>query len=593
MKKLLAIFTTIILMFSNLCYADSPAKIILPAISKSDALTIARNYVSFQSPQLLNQLDLDKTYNITYNKSTPNGYNIKFSRYINNIPYEADGIHMFIDGNSGKVLEYNENFNATIKLPDENSVINKSSAEAKYKSAMGLELRYNKYISDKKITAYLAYVSKEDLVINAETGNVIPVSYSLPTDGYFDITYMSEKTSGITYFDSTVLSTTDADKIARDIAEFKITDEYKPKSASYLRSQDGTYLITISYVSGNNSKTVTLNATSGVPVEYKSNDTINSAKKADEQTEKINNFISKYYYQYLNDMTKTQNTTSEHTIVLYERSVNGIPYKSNGLYICFDNYGNLTNLSFAWDNITFPSTENILPVEKAYENFFKICGLELSYFKRNNNEIVPVYKKSASGTGIFDANLGIQLNYDGTDFHKQRNYNYLDIDTHYSKTAASKLYDCDIYASSGNVYLENKITQQEYLLLISELISGTKPILNTTGVLSLDQREMLYTYMVENNIITKAEINYNGYVTRADAVKYLINILGYGPIAEVSEIFVPHFSDTDKIPTHLLGYVELARSMGIINGDIDNTFRPNDYLSNGDSLIMLYNYFRG
>lgn len=593
MKKLIILLTTITLMFSTLCYADSKAKIILPAISKSEALTIARNYVAIQSPQLQGQLDLDKTYSIIYKKSAPNGYNIKFSRFINNIPYEKDGIYMFVDGNSGKVSEYSESFNSTIKLPDSNSVIDKNSAQAKYISAMGLELRYNKYISDKKITAYLAYVAKEDLVINAETGNIIPVSYSLPTDGYFDITYMSEKTSGVTSFESNVLSTTDADKIARSIDEFKITDKYSATSANYLRSQDGTYLITISYTSGNINKIVTLNAASGVPVEYKSNGTTNPTGKTVAQTEKISNFTNKYYHQYIGDMIKSQNTTNDHTIVLYERLVNGIPYKSNGLYICFDNHGNLTNLSFAWDNITFPSTENILSADKAYESFFRLCGLELSYFKRNNNELVPIYKKSASGTGIIDANLGIQLNYDGTDFYKQRNYNYLDIDSHYSKTAASKLYDCDIYASSGNVYLKNQITQQEYLLLISELISGTKPILNTTGVLSNDQREMLYTYMVENNIIEKSEINYKGYVTRADAVKYLINILGYGPVAEVSEIFVPHFSDTDKIPAHLLGYVELARSMGIVNGDIDNTFRPNDHLSNGDSLIMIYNYLRG
>ena len=109
-----------------------------------------------------------------------------------------------------------------------------------------------------------------------------------------------------------------------------------------------------------------------------------------------------------------------------------------------------------------------------------------------------------------------------------------------------------------------------------------------------DGNELVYGHVtVENGIITKAEINYTGFVTRVDAVKYLINILGYGPVAEVSKIFVPHFADTNKIPIDLLGYVELARSMGIINGDIDNTFRPDDFLSNGDSLIMIYNYLRG
>ena len=593
MKKLIIFLTTISLILSALCCTCASAKMVLPAISKNDALLIARNYISSEASHLLDELDLDECYHITYNKSTPNGYNITFDRTINNILYETNGISMFIDATTGKITNYSENFNNAVKPAESLLIIDKKTAENKYKSAMGLELRYNKYISNKKIRAYLAYVAKDDIVINAETGNTIPLTYTLPTDGYFDITYMSEITSGMTYFDSTVLSTADADKLARSIDQFQVTNEYKPISASYLRSQDGTYLITISYTFGNNKKSVTLNATNGIPVEYKSNVSIHTTDNPEPQTDAINKFTDKYYHQYLSDMSRMQNITKDNTIVLYERTVNGIPYKSNGLYICFDNYGNLTNLSFAWDNISFPSTESILSDDKIYVNFFQHCGLELSYYKRENNTLVPIYKKSSSGTGIFDANLGIQLNYDGTDFYKQRNFNYLDIDNHYSKTAASKLSDCDIHVSSGNVYLKNNITQQEFLLLISELISGTKPILNTTGILSNDQREMLYTYMVENGIISKSEINYNGFVTRADAVKYLINILGYGPVAEVPEIFVPHFADTDKIPTCLLGYVELARSMGIINGDIDNTFRPDDYLSNGDSLIMIYNYLRG
>lgn len=131
------------------------------------------------------------------------------------------------------------------------------------------------------------------------------------------------------------------------------------------------------------------------------------------------------------------------------------------------------------------------------------------------------------------------------------------------------------------------------MLLISEFIEGTKPIINTTGILTDDQREMLYAYMYTNGIMDRSETDYNSYVTRADAVKYLLRILGHGTVGEMSDIFVPHFSDYEEIPQNLRGYVELARSLGLVGGSVDNMFKPNDYITNGDSLIIIYNYLKG
>ena len=56
------------------------------------------------------------------------------------------------------------------------------------------------------------------------------------------------------------------------------------------------------------------------------------------------------------------------------------------------------------------------------------------------------------------------------------------------------------------------------------------------------------------------------------------------------EIFTPHFADSDLISEHLRGYVELARSLEIVKGSTDNRFKPDEYLTNGDSLIIIYNY---
>lgn len=561
-------------------------KLSVPVISKQEAIEIAKNFTANFGADVISEINTDNA-TVSHSKSYPFGYNVVFPRIIGNIEYITDNVSLFIDSSTGQVVTYNKNFSNDIVAGDTYSIINKQSAMEKYKLAMGLNLQYNKKIVNNKIQTYLTYTG-DDLIINAQTGNIIPVPYYIPTDGYFDVVNTAAKVSEYVD-DGTAISISQADDIVRNIPELEVTYDYRITSVDYLKNHDDTYLITLLYKSGNNTKDVTLNARTGLLVEYSDNsadifpDNITNAEILAEE------FAEKYYYKYTDKVIKRKNSENEYDVLLYERLVDGIPYKSNGLYVSYKN-GKLKKVSFAWDNVEFRSTDNIVTTEYAYEQFFAKCGLELSYYKRGNGVLTPVYQKSSKGTGIIDAVSGRQLNYDGSYYHAPREMNYQDIHSHYAGYYASKMSDCDIYVSSGHVYLEDYITQQEYLLLISEFIEGTKPILNTTGILTDDQREMLYAYMYSNGIIDRSETDYTKFVTRADAVKYLIRILGHGTVGEMSEFFIPHFADWDDIPENLIGYVELARSLGLISGFTDNRFKPNDFLTNGDSLIIMYNY---
>jgi len=451
---------------------------------------------------------------------------------------------------------------------------------------MGISLQYNKKIVNNKIHTYLTYTT-DDIIINASTLNTIITPYAISKENYFDVLNTAEKVSAYVD-DGTAISISEANSIIRNIEELGVSHEYSIASADYLKNYDDTYLISLLYKSGNNQKKVTLNAKNGLLVEYTDASADIDAKSEPSDTV-AEAFANKYYKEYQDNFIKRKDTESDSTVLLYERSVNGIAYKSNGLYIYCAN-GKIKNVSFAWDNTEFDSPEGIISEEDAYRQFFEKCGLELTYYKRDNGVLTPVYRKSSNGTGIFDAFSGRHLNYDGTFYMNPKEINYGDIDRHYSGSIAKKLSDCDIYVSSGNVYLDDKIAQQEYLLLISEFIDGTKPVINTNGVLNDDQTEMLYAYMYSNGIMDRSEANHSGFITRADAVKYLLRILGHGTIGDMTDIFIPHFEDSDQIPEGLMGYVELARSLGLVNGTTDNRFKPNEYLSNGDSLIIIYNY---
>ncbi len=605
MKKFLCLFLTLIcfiisdvnMVFSADEYYDesgfltyyyedfqSTPQMTIPVIDKLGAVEIAKQFIDEYAPEIKADTSTD-VYTVNYNKSAPYGYIITFPRIINNIVYDLDNVSFFVDSKTGMVVSYTKNFNAYSSVESTDNIISIQTAQEQYKNAMGIQLQYNKKIANNKIIPYLVYVA-DDLLINATTGNIIPSDYYIPTDGYFDVVNTTKKVSE--YDDNeAIISIEQANLMATEIAELGITPEYNIASVDYLKNHDNTYLISLLYKRGTNTKEVTLNAKNGLLVEYSDN----SSDIGHYKTKSPESFIENYYSEYCTNVIKRRKNDGQYNVFLYERTVNDIPYKSNGIYACFDD-GKLTKLSFAWDNVEFPSAESVIDTNYIYQQFFKKNGLELTYYQRRNGELTPVYKKTANGTGVFDALSGRQLNYDGSVFYSAKELNYLDINNHYSGYAAKELSECDIYVSSGNVYLEDNISQQEYMLLISEFIKGTKPVLNSTGILTNDQREMLYAYMYEHNILERSETDYTAYVTRADAVKYFLRILDYGTIGDMSAIFTDHFDDSGDIPADCKGYVELAKSLGIVNGAYNNKFNPNDYITNGDSLIIIHNYLK-
>ncbi len=592
MRKIVCLALIFTVLITSLCTTfASSGSIQIPAVSKDSAIKYAREYITNTYPDIVSELDFENEFTISYTKAAPFGYNISFTRVIGGIPYAQNYLSMFVDANSGEILNVTLNFDNDIIVDTEKKLISIDEAQNIFKSSLGLNLTYNKKIESEKIVTYLTYSPTNDFVINAQTGNIIVLPDELQSDGYFDVTYMAESASNYLGIDENAISVREADNFARSVLEFKITDDYTLSTADYLKDMANTCLIAMTYESPSDTKKVTIDAINVIPVEYSSTATPKGTKSTPRDDD-IENFKERFYKEFTSSATLNKYIDGEHTVYLWERNVNGIPYSGNGLYISYYNTGELKSLSFAWDKIDFEPTIGIIDEDLAYKLFFITCGLDIEYYKRPNNELIPIYKVSSKGTGILNANTGRQLNYDGTPFLLTKSRGYPDIDTHYAGYAASALADCDIYASSGSVNLGDNITQRDFLLLMSELISGTKPVLSTTGVLSNDQCEMLYKYMYANGVLTERETGYNSYVTRADATKYMLRILGYKTIGDMNEIFISHFADSSRIPADAAGYVELARSLGIVHGDTYGFFNPRKHITNGECLIMLYNSLR-
>ena len=209
----------------------------VPAVSKQDALGIAIAFTTEHCPEIADSISVE-TASITHTKSYPYGYNITFPRIINGIVYSDNSISFFIDSKNGQVVSFAKNFDSNIQIEESTELIDIETAENIYKLAVGMNLQYNKKITNNKIQTYLTYTA-DDIIINASTQNIIVVPYTIPKEGYFDVLNTAEKVSE--YVDeSFVLSISEADNKIRNMTELEISHEYSISSIDYLKSHDDT-----------------------------------------------------------------------------------------------------------------------------------------------------------------------------------------------------------------------------------------------------------------------------------------------------------------------------------------------------------------
>jgi hypothetical protein len=73
-------------------------------------------------------------------------------------------------------------------------------------------------------------------------------------------------------------------------------------------------------------------------------------------------------------------------------------------------------------------------------------------------------------------------------------------------------------------------------------------------------------------------------------VRTLVGMTSFKQAAELKGIFNCGFSDDSAITQADYGYVAIAKGLGIISGNPDGSFRPNETITRQEAAVMLYNY---
>ena len=149
----------------------------------------------------------------------------------------------------------------------------------------------------------------------------------------------------------------------------------------------------------------------------------------------------------------------------------------------------------------------------------------------------------------------------------------------------------DIFVIPGKVVLMSQYCKKHYCNALLASLRKKCPYKQTKRITDEELENELYSVFLTKGVLESSEIMPDGFVPRAEAVKYLLRAVGYKNVAELEGIFKIPFMDAHKIPPSHYGYIALARGMGLISGS-GGYFYPSQNLTNADALILIYNYLR-
>ena len=100
----------------------------------------------------------------------------------------------------------------------------------------------------------------------------------------------------------------------------------------------------------------------------------------------------------------------------------------------------------------------------------------------------------------------------------------------------------------------------------------------------------LYREAQARGFITSTEQDPHRTVTRSELCRCFVSLSGLTEAAEMQGIFRCGFADDDAIPAADVGFVAIAKGLGVVQGDASGAFRPSDGATRQELALMLYRY---
>lgn len=458
----------------------------------------------------------------------------------------------------------------------------KELTEKDYVEKFPIDFYYAKDYSGKEETVSLFYSVNKGFVSLVDKEILTQVYFDRYADkGFAEDSVMTESTMGsanknqaltkeeITELENMagLVGVESVIKELKAIELLKLADDMKLES-TYTNKYDDKYFVRFTLQNEEKTTNVTYRGETGEVTSlytYYKHDNDAECKVMDE--EKVKEVAEKLAGDKLDETKIDFNDTETMGTMNAVRLVNGIKYPGNSINVTYNKERDeVTRYSLEWDEDVsgFPKPDEAMGVEKAEAVMFEIAPLYKTLVKTEKGYLPAI---SIEKNVAIDAVTGEEL----YGYTKEK-VAYTDIDSHWAREYINVLWEHDIYVEGDKFTPDEAINQADMITLFSAC--------RDNGIIPIGwEKEQVVLYAFENGYIEAKEPD--KLMTRREAFKAMIEILGYGRVAEF-DIYKSSYTDLEA-----MGSAEILKAMGVLAGD---TARPDDNLTYAEAAVMVYRY---
>ncbi len=289
----------------------------------------------------------------------------------------------------------------------------------------------------------------------------------------------------------------------------------------------------------------------------------------------------------------------------YVRKENGSFFTPQTIRVGVDaSDGSIASYSEDWgDEVPFESPDGIVSETAAAQAWVAACNVELCYLAvptaldPSQSRWRPLVENGTSylyehrlayalrdrwpGPGV-DAKSGTVPVYEGR--AQDELEPYTDLEGHWAKAMVERLAQFGVGYPGGRFQPQKELTQFDLLCL---LVSVDGMHYRPGGDFTADD---VYSRAYAMGLLTAEQRKDDAPVTRLELTRILVNQTGLKEAAQLSGIWTTGFTDQADIPADLLGYVAIAKALGMARGDGDGKFLPNAAAKRVEAAAMLYRF---
>ncbi len=286
----------------------------------------------------------------------------------------------------------------------------------------------------------------------------------------------------------------------------------------------------------------------------------------------------------------------------YSRVQSGIPVSNNQITVSVNSVsGKVTRYSRTWsENVTFEDPSGTLDLAEAEEAFVNHEAPKLEYYTQTvylydidsdseksdwyysgipTTEKITLCYTGADDIHQIDAKSGEVKTFDA---RPEDSGTYSDIKGHFAQQEIQLLLDIGILPVGEKFEPNKQITQKDLL----QFLLAAQP---QHRVYFADQEystDDLYQIAIEQGLIAESERNPEQLMARSDVARIAVSCTEFDSLAKDFGIFRVNYRDAAGIPQKDLGYVAVAKSLGIMTGN-NGMFYPKRVMTRGEAACLI------